>query len=332
MFPFPASPFRSARLPRRRQPAILNRSAPITDMPSECSWAQTKLRPCRPLSKVSLPAVRRAAELPAKNAVVVYAIVDMTTQPQVLIYRDGQEWIHEACDLLRRTSEEAIHSHGRVLIALSGGSTPQTLYQALTSAEWKQRFDWDRMVFLFGDERCVPPDHPESNYGTAQAALFRPLGIKPDHIHRMKGETGEPAAAALDYEQTIRQLTDCSAPAIPRLDIVLLGLGDDGHTASLFPETTALSDRAHLVAVGQAPRGISSRLTLTLGVINRATVVLFLVAGAGKASIVRAVLEPHNQTERGLPAAMVQPEPGRLIWLLDQSAGAALATGQTGKK
>ncbi|MGQ0693943.1 MAG: 6-phosphogluconolactonase [Nitrospiraceae bacterium] len=266
------------------------------------------------------------------NGAADYAIVDMTTQPEVLIYRDGQEWVHGACDLLRRTSEESIHSRGRVLIALSGGSTPRTLYQAMTSSEWKQRFDWDRMVFLFGDERCVPPDHPESNFGTAQAALFGPLRIKADRIHRMKGEAADPAVAAQDYEQTIRQLTDCSAPAIPRLDIVLLGLGDDGHTASLFPGTTALSDQGHLVAVSQSPKGISRRLTLTLGVINRATVVLFLVAGPGKASMVRAILEPHNQAERGLPAALVQPVPGRLIWLLDQSAGAALMVRQTGKR
>ncbi len=256
----------------------------------------------------------------------------MTTQPEILIYRDGQEWVREACEVLRKTSEESIHSRGRVLITLSGGSTPKTLYEALTFSEWKHRFDWGRMVFLFGDERCVPPDHQESNYGMAQATLFGPLRIKPDRIHRMKGETADPSAAAQDYEQTIRQLTDCPAPAIPRLDLVLLGLGDDGHTASLFPGTTALSERDHLVAVGQSPKGISRRLTLTLGVINRATMVLFLVTGSGKASMVRAVLEPHNQIERGFPAALVQPERGRLIWLLDQSAGAALATHQTGKR
>lgn len=301
-------------------------------MPPDRGWIQTKLRRCTPLLSPSLSAVRLAAELLAVNGAAAHAIVDMTTQPEVFIYRDGQEWVHQACELLRRTSEESIYSRGRVLIALSGGSTPQTLYQALTCSEWKQRFDWDRMVFLFGDERCVPPDHPESNFGIAQAALFGPLGIKPDHIHRMRGEASDPAAAAQDYEQTIRQLTDCSTPTIPRLDIVLLGLGDDGHTASLFPGTTALFDRGNLVAVGRSPKGISSRLTLTLGVINRATVVLFLVAGQGKASIVRAILEPHNQTERGLPAALVQPEVGRLIWLLDQSAGAALKVRQTGKR
>jgi 6-phosphogluconolactonase len=273
-----------------------------------------------------------AAELLAKNGAVSCITVDMTTQPEVLIYRDGQEWVHAACDLLRRTSEESIHSHGRVFIALSGGSTPKPVYEALTSSEWQHRFDWDRMVFLFGDERCVPPDHQASNYGMAQATLFGPLAIKPDRIHRMKGETTDPSAAAQDYEQAIRQVTDCPAPAIPRLDIVLLGLGDDGHTASLFPGTTALSERDHLVAFSQSPKGISRRLTLTLGVINRATMVLFLVAGTGKASMVRAVLEPHNQAERGLPAALVQPVPGRLIWLLDQSAGAALATRRTVKR
>ena len=186
------------------------------------------------------------------------------------------------------------------------------------------------MIFLFGDERAVPPDHADSNYGLAEAVLFRPLEIGLSQVHRMKGESPDLGQAAEDYERTIRDLTRCPAPEIPRLDLVLLGLGEDGHTASLFPGTAALLESNRLVTVGQSPKGIPSRLTLTLGVINRATVVLFLVPGAGKAPMVRAVLQPQTQTERNLPAAQVKPDNGRLVWLLDEAAAAL--TGKADKK
>jgi 6-phosphogluconolactonase len=181
------------------------------------------------------------------------------------------------------------------------------------------------MVFFFGDERCVPPDHPESNYGMTEEVMFQPLGIKPEQVHRIKGELGDPAIAAQEYEQTLRNVTGCPSPAVPRFDVILLGLGDDGHTASLFPGTSAVSERTNLVAVGRAPKGIISRVTLTLGVINQASMVLFLVTGGGKAPMVRVVLEPRSDAERNLPAALVRPDAGRLIWLIDQSAAAGLS-------
>ncbi len=248
----------------------------------------------------------------------------MSTSPEILVGQPGQAWLDKACGLFRDITDQAIQSQGSCVIALSGGSTPRALYGALTSTEWKVQCQWDRMIFLFGDERGIPPNHPDSNYGLALEALFRPLGIGSSQIHRMKGEAVDLAQAAEDYEQRIRALTRCPSPAIPRLDLVLLGLGEDGHTASLFPETPALSEQNHLVAVGLSPKGIPSRLTLTLGVINRAIVVLFLVAGAGKAQTVRAVLQSQTQAERALPAAQVKPEDGRLIWLLDDDAAAAL--------
>jgi 6-phosphogluconolactonase len=183
--------------------------------------------------------------------------------------------------------------------------------------------------FLFGDERCVPPDHPDSNFRMAAQALFTSIGIPPVQIHRMHGEERDPAAAAREYEAQLRTLAHCTPPTIPQLDIVLLGLGNDGHTASLFPETEALRDRHHLVAVGRAPNGVARRLTLTLAVINRANVVLFLVAGAGKAEMVRRILKGNTQADRHLPAALVKPEQGRLIWLLDESAAAHVAGSQS---
>lgn len=248
----------------------------------------------------------------------------MATSPEILVCQPGQGWLDKACGLFRDITDQAIQSQGSCVIALSGGSTPRALYGALTSIEWKTQCQWDRMIFLFGDERGVPPDHPDSNYGLALEALFRPLGIGPSQVHRMKGESADLSLAAADYERTVRALTHRPSPAIPRLDLVLLGLGEDGHTASLFPGTPALSERNHLVAVGLSPKGIPSRLTLTLGVINRATVVLFLVTGAGKAQTVRAVLQSQTQAERALPAAQVKPDSGRLVWLLDDAAAAAL--------
>jgi len=248
----------------------------------------------------------------------------MTSSPDIRVYQHGQEWLYQACVLFRDSTAQAIQSRGQCIIALSGGSTPMALYGALTSSDWKTQCQWDRMVFIFGDERGIPPDHPDSNFGLAQTAFFRPLGINPSQVYRLKGESADLVQAAEDYERTIRAIAQCPSPAVPRLDLVLLGLGDDGHTASLFPGTPALFERNHLVTVGQSPKGIVARLTLTLGVINRATVVLFLVTGAGKAQTVRAVLQPHTQAEQALPAAQVKPDGGRLIWLLDDDAATAL--------
>jgi 6-phosphogluconolactonase len=249
----------------------------------------------------------------------------MTAAPDIRIARDGQQWAHDAAALVHAVSEEAIQSNGRFLIALSGGSTPKTLYATLAAPEWKGRFNWSRTFFLFGDERCVPPDHPESNFGMAHPALFQPLGIHPDHIYRMKGEAQDPETAAHEYEDVLRRLTHCAATELPRIDLILLGLGEDGHTASLFPGTAALQERARAVTIGQAPTGTTSRLTMTLAVLNRAAVVLFLVSGSGKGPIVRAILEPQSAADRAFPAAMVAPESGRLIWMLDRSAAAKLA-------
>ena len=252
----------------------------------------------------------------------------MPSKPEIRIAQDGPEWAQEAAALVHTVSEAAIAARGRCLVALSGGSTPKTLYKTLASPEWKERFDFSRIFFLFGDERCVAPDHQQSNFAMVQASLFHPLNIPPDHVYRMRGDLPDPLAAAQDYEKALRQLTQCVAPDMPRLDLILLGLGEDGHTASLFPGTAALKDCSRAVAVGQAPTGITSRLTLTLGVINRATVVLFLVTGTGKAPIVRAILERRNEADRMFPASMVTPAEGRLIWMLDHSAAGQLTVRQ----
>lgn len=248
----------------------------------------------------------------------------MPVIPEIRIAGNVQEWAQDAAAFIVSIGERAIRSNGRFIMALSGGSTPKTLYQVLATPEWKARLDWSRIVFLFGDERCTVPDHPESNFKMAQTSLFQPLNVHSDHIYRMKGEAENSTAAAQEYEETIRKLTKSPPPKVPLIDLVLLGLGDDGHTASLFPGTAALQEDKRIVTVGQAPTGVRSRLTLTLGVLNHAAVVLFLVTGSGKAHMVRRVLDPESEADRSLPAARISPESGRLMWMLDHSAAQQL--------
>ena len=245
----------------------------------------------------------------------------MPPSPTIRIAEE-RAWPHEAAAVLHELTEASIATRGRCLIALSGGSTPAALYQALTGPEWRPRFHWPQMHFVFGDERCVPPDHPESNFGAARRLLFVPLGI--DHLDRIEGEAEDVNRAAREYEGRLRTLTASPAPAWPKLDVVLLGLGDDGHIASLFPASPALQNRTAAVTVTESPKGIRCRLTLTLGVINHATVVLFLVTGAGKASIVRDVLQSPPGANESLPATLVHPHDGRVIWMLDRSAAREL--------
>ncbi|HWF59839.1 MAG TPA: 6-phosphogluconolactonase [Nitrospira sp.] len=247
----------------------------------------------------------------------------MPVIPETRIAGSLHEWAQDAAAFIHSVSEQVIKSHGRFIIALSGGSTPKTLYQVLATPEWKVRLDWSRIFFLFGDERCVPPDHPESNFKMAYTSLFQPLNIHLDHISRMKGEYEDSTAAAREYEESIRRVTN-DPSKVPLIDLVLLGLGDDGHTASLFPGTAALQEQNKIVTVGHAPIGIKSRLTLTLRVLNHAAVVLFLVTGSGKAEMARRVIESESEADRSLPAAKISPKSGRLVWMLDQAAAQQL--------
>jgi len=248
----------------------------------------------------------------------------MSAIPDIRIADSIHDWPHQTAALIASISNQAIQSNGRFIMALSGGSTPKLLYQVLASSEWRARFDWTKIYFLFGDERCVPPDHPDSNFNMANSSLFQPLSIQSDHVFRMRGEGEDPSAVAGEYEATIRQLTKTQPHAVPRIDLVLLGLGDDGHTASLFPGTLALQETEKIVTVGQAPTGIRTRLTLSLGVLNQAAMVLFLVTGKGKADMVRRILEPASDADRSLPASKIVPESGQLVWMLDQAAAAGM--------
>jgi 6-phosphogluconolactonase len=249
----------------------------------------------------------------------------MARPPEIRIAENGQAWATAAADLVQAVGQEAVRMNGRFFIALSGGATPETLYRTLTAPTFADRFDWSRTTFFFSDERAVSPDDTRSNYALANRTLFMPLNILPSQVYRMAGESSNPQTAAHEYEQQLRRATNSPPSSRPALDLVLLGIGEDGHTASLFPGSPALQDNQNLIAVTRAPKDPPTRLTMTLGAINRANVILFLVSGASKAGIVRAILDPKTEAERQLPASLVAPESGgRLIWLLDHAAAAEL--------
>ncbi len=254
----------------------------------------------------------------------------MSVAPEIRIMSDAEEVAQEAAELFVWLGEQAIKSSGRFLVALSGGSTPKALYTKLAGPEFSARLEWSRVRFVFGDERCVPPDHPDSNYGMADAILFQPLNIQPGQVLRMKGEDSDPDRAARLYEALLRQECGTVDGAWPLFDAVLLGLGEDGHVASLFPGTDAVNEQTRWVVATKSPRGVASRLTLTLGVINHAGVVIFLVTGHHKASVVRTVLERREPQTAPLPAVLVRPERGRLIWFLDQAAASELTIAKQG--
>ncbi|MBM4125235.1 MAG: 6-phosphogluconolactonase, partial [Nitrospira sp.] len=168
---------------------------------------------------------------------------------------DSTELAREAAELFVWLGREAIKAGGRFCVALSGGSTPRALHGILAGAAFSEQLDWRRVSFFFGDERCVPPDHPESNFAMAEETLFRPLKIAPGQIHRMRGEA-DPDEAARAYEMAVCEQFGVQPPVWPSFDLVLLGLGEDGHTASLFPGTSALEERTRMVVPTQSPKGI----------------------------------------------------------------------------
>ena len=231
----------------------------------------------------------------------------------------------EAADFFIWLAGQAKEGAGPVRIALSGGSTPEALYKILATADLAARVKWQAVEFYFGDERCVPPDHPESNFRLADVTLFQPLRIDRKNIFRMEGELQDPNQGARNYEALLRRKFGGSASGWPRFDLLLLGMGDDGHTASLFPGTPALDEREHLVLANHAPRGVRDRITFTAPLINAAKIVLFLVCGASKAPAAKAVLEDGGQDPHTFPSRLIRPSQGRLIWFLDRSAAADLS-------
>lgn len=241
------------------------------------------------------------------------------------VYADPQTTARAAAVEIVRVAEVAQTTRGHFTIALAGGSTPRAVYELLASDEFLPRIDWSTVYVFFGDERCVPPDHADSNYRTARLALLDYVPIPIDHIYRMHGEM-QPEQAASAYEGRLRTFFETrldNAPLAARFDLVLLGMGDDGHTASLFPGTPALGELSHWVAAQYVEKLDAWRLTLTPPALNAAEEVLFLVTGAAKAPALAAVLEGPRDPQR-YPAQLVQPASGNLTWFVDEAAAAQL--------
>ncbi len=226
----------------------------------------------------------------------------------------------EFVDLAR----EAVARRGCFAVALAGGSTPRRLYQLLAEAPYADQVAWERVEFFWGDERAVLPDHPESNYALARATLLAKADVPPERIHRIQAERPDRGAAARDYQLEIARVFGVPPEGPPpAFDLVLLGLGADGHTASLFPYSEGLRERHRWVVSHSVLKLGVERITLTLPILNQAKEIRFLVAGADKASALGAVLEGPRDPER-LPAQLVEPEAGRLIWFVDQAAASEL--------
>jgi 6-phosphogluconolactonase len=218
--------------------------------------------------------------------------------------------------------EDAIRARGRFTFVLSGGSTPRKLFSLLASDKFVSRIEWARVEFFWGDERCVPPDHPDSNYRMARESMLDLLRVDPARVHRMRGED-PPERAAAAYESMLHEFFGMGpAEPPPAFDLVLLGMGPDGHTASLFPGTAALDERERWVAANRSPDGMP-RLTLTFPVLNAAANVLFLVSGADKAERVQQILERAPGAD-ALPASRVRPSRGQLEWMIDRAAASQL--------
>lgn len=228
-------------------------------------------------------------------------------------------------------AREAVSLRGVFRVALSGGSTPKALFAVLASDPYRGQVDWERIQIFFSDERFVPPDSPESNYHTAYEALLSHVPVPERFVHRVATVDVTPEESAANYEEGIRRVFAVGLSEVPRFDLILLGLGPDGHTASLFPDTDALHVTDRLVVPNFVPKFDSWRITFTYPLINGAAVVAFLSQGPDKAERVRQVLSGQED----LPAAGVRPSSGRLLWLIDAAAAAQLpdrgATGGTGR-
>lgn len=244
----------------------------------------------------------------------------MPAKPDVRVFPSTDELFRAAAETFCRLALESIAAKGRFNVALSGGSTPRGLHHELATTFAKQ-IAWDKVYFFWGDERHVPPDFPESNFRMAKETLLSKLPIPPDHVFRMAGELPDAEQAALLYQNTLRDQFHPAPGEFPRFDFMLQGIGGDGHTASLFPGTKALEEKARFAVGNWVEQHSTWRITVTYPVINNAANVLFLVDGAGKAEIVRKALK---DPDAGLPSQRVQPTNGNLMWYLDAEAATKL--------
>jgi 6-phosphogluconolactonase len=258
---------------------------------------------------------------------------------QVRIYDDAGEVALKAARHFARLADQYVVGCGRFTVALSGGSTPRAMFSLLAAAPFLDTVPWDSIYFFWGDERCVPPDHADSNYGMARETLLARVPVPAEHIFRIPAERPDPASAAAEYAATLINFFASGAPpsgtaplaGVPRFDLIFLGMGPDGHTASLFPGTAALHVTDKIVVANYVEKFNAHRITLTAQTINNARNVTFVVAGADKAEALHEVLEGAYQPEL-YPSQLIHPQHGSLLWMVDEAAAARLAVRHENEK
>jgi 6-phosphogluconolactonase len=241
--------------------------------------------------------------------------------PHIQVFPDPQSLAHAAAALFQESAANAIARRGLFTVALAGGSTPRLTYSLLADEPYRSQVEWTKIHFFWGDERCVPPDHPDSNYRMASEALLSHIPVTPGHVHRMRGEDPDAAGAAAAYAHEIRVVF--GEADLPTFDLVLLGLGPDGHTLSLFPGSSALAKSQDLVVANWVEKFKTWRITMTARLANHAACILFQVEGEDKASPLREVL--YGASDPGkYPAQLIRPADGECYWFVDQRAAALL--------
>ncbi len=246
----------------------------------------------------------------------------MSSTLEIRTLTTPQELFEAGAELVAHAAKEAVDERGRFALALSGGSTPRSLYNLLATNA-RNSLPWDKMFFFFGDERHVPPTDKDSNFKMANEAMLSKVPVPQENIFRVPAENPDAAAAAEAYDQTLRKFFALDPGQLPLFDLILLGLGPDGHTASLFPGTAALQEKSKLVVANWVEKFNTYRITFTIPVLNTGRRVAFLVSGTDKAPALQAVLQSDAPGEQ-YPAKLVHPANGKLIWLVDRAAASGL--------
>jgi 6-phosphogluconolactonase len=252
-------------------------------------------------------------------------MVGVNVNREVQVFPDAAAIARRAAEKIIEASTAAVKERGVFTISLAGGSTPKTLYNLLaTDPTFKSQMPWDKTQFFFGDERHVPPDDAESNFRMANEAMLSKVSLKPEQVIRIKGEYENTEKAAGEYEQALRSWSKLSGADLPRFDVLLLGMGDEGHTLSLFPGTKALHDNGRWVMSNWIGKLFTERITITAPVANNSRLVIFMVTKADKALALKGVLEGPYEPEQ-LPSQLIQPKNGNLLWLVDTAAASKLS-------
>ena len=238
---------------------------------------------------------------------------------EIIVCHSQEEIFTKSADMFTTLASEAIAARGQFTVALSGGSTPKGMYTLLASDSYKGKVDWNKVQLFWGDERSVAPDNDQSNYRMANEAMISKVSIPVENVHRMQAELADIETAAKDYENILKQVCHSGDGEQPCFDLILLGMGDDGHTASLFPGTKALREKERSVVVNWVEKFNTNRMTFTAPAINHARNIVFMAAGANKLQPLKEVLTGERNPEL-YPSQLVQPTNGKLIWLVDDAA------------